>query len=102
MAPVFRSGLGTSKGELVKLAQDLGTTGTVTWQGRVFPKCADVADIPEAWPAQAGMLPHLHGDWEKRSPRAAACDQLEDEDPEGDDGLEARGEELGKRREGKD
>jgi len=94
VAPVLRSGVGTSKGELLKLAE--GTRGTMSWQGKVFPKSDyDGADIPEALPAQEGLLPHLHGDWEDRFPRAEACAELEDKDPDSEDGMEARGKTIG-------
>ena len=94
IAPVLRSGVGTSKGELLRLAE--GTTGTMSWQGKVFPKSAyGDADIPEALPAQVGLLPHLHGDWEDRFPRAEARAQLEDKDPGGEEGMAARGKAIG-------
>jgi len=94
VAPVLRSGVGTSKGELLRLAE--GTTGTMLWHGKVFPKSADgEADIPEALPAQEGLLPHLHDDWEDRFPRAEACEELKDKDPEGEEGMEARGRAIG-------
>ena len=93
-APVLRSGAGTSKGELLRLAGE--STGTMSWHGRVFPKSGDGdADVPEALPAIAGLLPHLHEDWQERFPQAVACSELEDVDPEGDDGLEVRGTALG-------
>ena len=95
-APVLRSGVGTSKGELLELAR--GTSGTMPWHGRVFPKCQSVegeADLPEALPADEGLLPHLHKDWEDRFPRAFACEELEDKDPEEEGGLEARGKAIG-------
>ena len=86
--------MGTSKGELLKLAE--ATTGTMVWQNRVFPRSTDgEVDVPEALPAQEGLLPHLHTDWEDRFPRAEACKELEDRDPEGDEGMEARGRGIG-------
>jgi hypothetical protein len=89
-APVLRSGVGTSKGELLQLAE--GTTGTMSWHGRVFPKSAEVGvDVPEALPAIEGLLPHLHEDWRERFPQAVSCDELEDKDPTEDAWLEARG-----------
>jgi hypothetical protein len=96
-APVLRSGVGTSKGELLKLAEE--STGTMLWQGRVFPCAADSGDaeIPEALPAIEGLLPHLHTDWRDRFPQAVACEELDDCDPGGEDGLEERGVQLGKR-----
>ena len=93
-APVLRSGAGTSKGELLKLAED--STGTMLWHGKVFPRSGgEYADVPEAWPAREGLLPHLHEDSEDRFPRAVTCEELEDKDPEGDEGLELRGAALG-------
>ena len=93
-APVLRSGAGTSKGELLKLAEE--ASGTMLWHGRVFPKAADGdAEIPEALPAIEGLLPHLHEDWRERFPQAVSCDELEDKDPTEDEGLEARGTAIG-------
>ena len=93
-APVLRSGAGTSKGELLKLAE--ASTGTMPWHGRVFPRSADgESDTPEALPAQEGVLPHLHSDQEDRFPRAVACDATTDRDPDGEDGLEDRGRAIG-------
>ena len=93
---MLRSGAGTSKGELLKLAED--TTGTMSWHGKVFPRSAEVdEELPEALPAQEGLLPHLHADWEDRFPRAVACEELEASDPKEDESLEDRGVQLGKR-----
>ena len=86
--------MGTSKGELLRLAD--GTTGTMLWHGKVFPKSTNEdADIPEALPAQEGLLPHLHEDWEDRFHRAEACEELEDKDLEGEEGMEIRGRAIG-------
>ena len=94
IAPVLRSGVGTSKCELFRLAE--GTTGTMSWQGKVFLKSAyGDTDIPEALPAQEGLLPHLHGDWEDRFPRAEARKELGDKDPDGEGSMEARGRAIG-------
>ena len=95
-APVLRSGVGTSKGELLKLAE--GSTGTMSWQGRVLPKFQVTegdADTPDALPAEEGSLPHLHEDWGDRALRAVACKELEDKDLEEDEGLEAKGKAIG-------
>ena len=98
---MLRSGAGTSTGELLKLAKD--STGTMLWHGRVFPRSGgEYADVPEAWPAKEGLLPHLHEDSEDRFPRAVTCDELEDKDPEGDEGLELRGAALGQHGDGSD
>ena len=97
VAPVLRSGVGTSKGELLRFAEE--TTGTMLWQGRRFP-CAAAggdAEIPEALPAIEGLLPHLHSDWRDRFPQAVACEELDEKDPSEEGGLEARGIQLGKR-----
>jgi len=96
VAPELRGGAGTSKGELLKLAEE--STGTMLWAGRVFPCAADGGDaeIPEALPAIEGLLPHLHADWRERFPLAIACDELDDCDPDRDDRLEERGLQLGK------
>ena len=93
-APVLRAGLGTSKGELLKLAEN--TSGTITWQGRTFPRnTEECGDIPEALPAREGLLPHLHEDWRDRFPVAVACDELENVDPEENGNLEERGIAIG-------
>ena len=68
------------------------------WEGRVFP-CAATggdAEVPEALPAIEGLLPHLHTDWRDRFPRAVACGELEECEPESDDQLEKRGVQCGK------
>ena len=96
VAPVLRNGAGTSKGELLKLAEE--STGTMLWAGRVFPCAADGGDakVPEALPAIEGLLPHLHTDWRERFPVASACDELDDHDPDTDNQFEERGLQLGK------
>ena len=69
----------------------------------MFPRSGgEYADVPEAWPAKEGLLPHLHEDSEDRFPRAVTCDELEDKDPEGDEGLELRGAALGQHGDGAD
>ena len=94
MAPVLRAGLGTSKGELLRLAED--TVGTMSWHGRAFPKSADGnEDVPEALPAVDGLPPHLHPDWEERFPKAVACEELDAHDPEENNNLEDRGRTIG-------
>ena len=91
---MLRSGVGTSKGELLQVAEN--TSGTMPWHGRVFPRSSDGdKDTPEALPAHEGVLLHLHADGEGRFPRAVACDAREDSDPEGDEGLEDRGRAIG-------
>jgi hypothetical protein len=93
-APILRSGAGTSKGELLRLAE--GSTGTMPWHGRVFPRSSDGdRDTPEALPAVDGVLPHLHEDCEDRFPRAVACIALKDDDPVDDEDLEDRGRAIG-------
>ena len=93
-APVLRAGLGTSKGELLELAEE--TTGTMAWHGRTFPRSTEGdRDGPEALPARSGTLPHLHEDWRDRFPVAVACDELRDDDPGEDTSLEARGIAIG-------
>ena len=93
-APVLRGGVGTSKGACLKLSEN--STGTMEWQGRMFPRSSDGdKDTPEALPAQDGVLPHLHGDYEDRFPRAEACSALKDDDPADNEDLESRGEAIG-------
>jgi hypothetical protein len=93
-APVLRSGVGTSKGELLQVAE--ATSGTMPWHGKVFPRSTEGdRDTPEALAACEGVLPHLHEDCEDRFPRAVACPALEDGDPEDNKDLEDRGEAIG-------
>jgi hypothetical protein len=93
-APVLRSGVGTSKGELLELAE--ASTGTMPWHGKVFPRCSDGdSDTPEALPAREGVLPHLHDDHDDRFPKAVACCALDDCDPPGEEGFEERGKAIG-------
>ena len=93
-APVLRAGIGTSKGELLRLAEE--SSGTMLWHGRVFPRSGEGdRDTPEALPACDGVLPHLHEDSEERFPAAVACEALKDQDPDGDEGLEDRGRNIG-------
>jgi hypothetical protein len=91
---VLRAGIGTSKGELLELAED--TTGIIQWRGRVFPRSTEGdKDGPEALPAISGILPHLHVDWQERFPVAMACEEIENEDPEENNSLEERGVAIG-------
>jgi hypothetical protein len=92
-APVLRAGVGTSKGELLELAEN--TTGTMPWQGRVFPRSTEDASTPEALPAIEGLLPHLHLDWRDRFPVAVACSVRTDKDSDEDAGPEAQGTAIG-------
>ena len=93
-APILRAGVGTSKGELLKLAGESG--GTMLWHGKVFPRsCEGDRDTSEALPACDGVLPHLHDDSAERFPAAVACDALEDQDPESDESLEQKGRDIG-------
>jgi hypothetical protein len=97
-APKMRKDMGTSKGEMLKLTAELGED-VVTWQGRLFraDRAASGEEVlPEAFPTVNGLLPHLHDDLEDRFPRALAGPDAGDEEPEEDQELEKRGEELGK------
>ena len=67
------------------------------WDGRQFPTVEFEGErVVEALPQRPDMLPHMHDDMEERFPRAKACEALVDDDPVMDDGLEARGELLGR------
>ena len=93
-APILRAGTGTSKGELLKLAE--ASSGTILWRGRVFPRSSEGdRDTPEALPACDGVLPHLHDDHIERFPAAVACGALGDQDPEGEESFERRGRDIG-------
>ena len=94
----MREGIGTSNGELLKLEAKLGED-VVTWRGRVFrtdKAKSDAETLPEAFPTENGLLPHLHSDLEERFPRALAGPGAGDEEPEENRELEKRGEALGK------
>ena len=93
-APVLRSGIGTSKGEVLTLAEE--SSGTMLWHGKVFPRSGEGdRDTPEALPACDGVLPHLHEVSEERFPAAVVREALKGQDPEGDEGLEDRGRTIG-------
>ena len=95
MAPKIRVDAGTSKGELLRL--EAAGVNLVDWDGHRFPTIDfEGEQVVEALPQRPDLLPHMHHDLEERFPKAKACHARDDEDPEGDDGLEARGELLGR------
>ena len=95
-APVLRSGVGTSKGELLKVAEE--SVGTMLWHGKVFPKSSEEGmDVPEALPACEGLLPHLHEDLDERFQKAVACEELDSRDPVENTYLEDKGVVLGRK-----
>ncbi len=95
VAPKIRMDAGTSKGELLKL--EAAGVYTMDWDGRRFPTVELEGErVVEALPQRPGTLPHLHEDMEERFPKAKACEAMMDTDPVSDDGLEARGEHLGR------
>jgi hypothetical protein len=98
-APKMRTDVGTSKGELLKLKEELGED-IVTWEGRSFMADKSMGEmvLPEAFHTMSGVLPHLHDDLEERFPRAYAGPGARDEEPEEDRNLESRGEALGTNR----
>ena len=51
---------------------------------------------PDAFEHDSSLLPHEHVDLEDIFPRAVAAAQLPDQDPEDDETLEKRGEQLGR------
>ena len=95
----MRAGAGTSKGELLTVqvedARDL-----VDWQDKRFSADRSMGEmvLPEAFHCVAGVLPHLHDDFEQRFPKAEAAEDLCDVDPIMDSSLEARGASLGQRK----
>ena len=52
--------------------------------------------VPEAYRSEAGLLPHLHHDVESRYPKARAAGEVDDPDPPEHQGLEIRGDEIGR------
>ncbi len=95
VAPKARVDAGTSKGELLRL--EAAGVNLMDWDGRQFPTVEfEGEQVVEALPQRPDMLPHMHDDMEERFPRAKACEALVDDDPVMDDGLEARGELLGR------
>ena len=92
----MRTGLGTSKGELLSVQAQ--HTELMDWQGKLFPVGESMGELvtPEAFHSVNGVLPHLHDDLEERFPKALAGQGMEDVDPPNDDVLEQRGERIGK------
>jgi hypothetical protein len=95
LAPKLREGAGTQKGEL--LQTQVSSVQTMEWQGRAFPVVVvDSVKVPDAFEHDMSLLPHEHVDLEDIFPRAVAAAQLPDQDPEDDETLEKRGEQLGR------
>ena len=95
VAPKVRADAGTSKGELLRLEE--AGVHVVEWDGHRFPTVDfEGEQVVEALPRREGTLPHLHEDLEERFPKAKACEALVDTEPTLTDGLEARGELLGR------
>ena len=91
LAPQLRAGTGTTKGELMAMANK-----TMVWQGVAFPAVEfKQVTFLEAYQSEPGVLPHLHVDEKTRYPRAAVHHDPGDEDPWCDDSLETRGTTLG-------
>ena len=94
-APQLREGAGTSKGELLNVEGH--DCEKLLWDGHLFPcTVEDGVKVPEAYPAVPGRLPHLHYDLGRRFPRARAAGEIDDPDPPEHEGLERRGEALGR------
>ena len=95
VAPKVRVDAGTSKGELLRLEE--AGVHVVEWDGHRFPTVDfEGEQVVEALPRREGTLPHMHEDLEERFPRARSCKALADDEPMQADGLEARGEFLGR------
>jgi len=95
LAPKVRADAGTSKGELLQL--EAAGVNLMDWDGHQFPTVDFEGEpVVEALPQRPGLLPHMHQDLEERFPKAQACDARDDQDPEDDDSLRARGELLGR------
>ena len=97
-APQTRAGIGTSKGELLRM-EAMGVD-MIEWEGRRFPTVVHEGErVVEALERLAGTLPHMHADLAERFPRAMACEAPNDVDPESHEGLEQRGLALGSKKE---
>ena len=95
-APLLREGAGTSKGELLSVQQE-AHEDKILWDGHLFPVTVeDGQRVPEAYRSEAGLLPHLHADVECRYPKAHAAGEVDDPDPPEHQGLEVRGDEIGR------
>jgi hypothetical protein len=96
-APLLRTGAGTSKGESLCSLSNPGGAGMLDWDGRQFPVSTLDGDVlPDAFMHHAGLLPHLHENFEDVFPKAKACEDAGDVDPLGEDGLEDFGTALGR------
>ena len=95
-APKMRAGEGTRKGELLAVQME-NVQELMRWQDKSFPADRSMGEmiLPEAYHCEGGLLPHLHGDFELRFPRADAAPELSDRDPPMDDSLEHRGTQAG-------
>ena len=99
-APAMREAVGTSKGELLTVTDEIEQLPEelrVTWQGRCFPRAEGYDDLPDAHTSRRGLLPHLHADLDSRFPRAEFPADEENEPQEPEDWLEQRGQKIGKR-----
>ena len=89
----LRTGVGTSKGELLVLKGD----SAVDWHRQPFPAVEhEGALLPEAYESRPGFLPRMHHDQNARYPRAVVEHEPGDHEPEEDTVLEQRGIGLGR------
>ena len=70
--------------------------GIIFWNGHYYPKALDsdgivLHDTPEAHPATADLLPHLHSNLDSLFPCAQACPPAGDADPPEDTSPGTRG-----------
>ena len=70
--------------------------GLILWNDHYYPKALDndgtvLHDTPEAHPATADLLPHLHSNLDSLFPCAQACPPAGDADPPEDTSLGTRG-----------
>ena len=89
--------MGTSKGEMLVMREE-AAGDMMVWGSRSFKADRSMGEIvlPEAFNTIEGVLPHMHVDFEDRFPMATAGDGAGDSDPKEDEGLERRGESLGR------
>ena len=97
-APALREAVGTSKGELLTLDDEIRQLPNdlqAVWQGRLFPRAEGYEGVPDAHACQTGVLPHMHADIERRFPKASFDCEETGEPQEPIDPLEQHGLHIG-------
>ena len=93
----MRTGLGTSKGELLSVQAQHAEL--MEWQRKQFPVGEAMGETmaPEAFHCVNGLLPHLHDDLEAFFPKAVVKEDEEETEDVEPCNFEKRGERLGKK-----